>query len=272
VIEFDDLNGDIQPYSKLKTAITDESVSGRILGSTKEVMVSTRTLILSSGNNVDPVRDMSRRVLTINLDPRCETPAERVFKNPNLLSDVKAKRGQLVSDCLTIVRGWIVAGRPKAELPSLASFNQWSDLCRQPLVWLGLADPAAKIFEQMKDDPDAELLGRFLDAWAFEIGSSAVMVRDLCDRWRDYGGSALAQLISEIAEERGGAINRARLGRWIKRHQGRFIGDMRLIPEKNGRNASAWKLSGMSGLSGNSSQSLKVSNSYENLDEIEIVF
>lgn len=33
------------------------------------VMVGTRMLVLSSGNNVGPTADMNRRVVTINLDP-----------------------------------------------------------------------------------------------------------------------------------------------------------------------------------------------------------
>lgn len=259
VIEFDDLSGDILPFAKLKTVITDESVSGRILGQTKEITVSTRTLILSSGNNVGAIRDMSRRVLTINIDPMCETPATRTFKRPHLLAEVKANRGQHVSDCLTIVRAWHLAGRPEADIPPIASFTEWSGLCRQSLVWLGLPDPAAKMFEQMSDDPDAELLGRFMQAWQSIFGATPAMVRDVVSRSEHLSGSELSHVVREIAEERG-IINRERLGRWIRRHEGRFIGNVRLVPEKNGRNSKAWRVSGSSGLSGYSSQPEKVSN------------
>lgn len=261
VIEFDDLSGDILPFAKLKTAITDESVSGRILGQTKEITVSTRTLILSSGNNVGAIRDMCRRVLTINIDPMCETPATRTFKRPHLLAEVKANRGQHISDCLTIVRAWHLAGRPESDIPPIASFTDWSGFCRQSLVWLGLPDPAAKMFEQMSDDPDAELLGRFMQAWQGEFCTSPAMVRDLVSNVEQRPSSELAHVVREIAEERGGQISRERLGRWIKRHEGRFIGNLRLVPEKNSRNSKAWRVSGMSGLSGYSSQPAKVADS-----------
>jgi hypothetical protein len=89
VIEFDDLNTDLLPFDKLKTALTEESISGRILGVSKDATVSTRTLFLSSGNNVGPIKDMCRRVLTINIDPMCATPATRHFKRPNLLNEVR---------------------------------------------------------------------------------------------------------------------------------------------------------------------------------------
>jgi hypothetical protein len=116
VIEFDDLNTDLLPFDKLKTAITEESISGRILGVSKDATVSTRTLFLSSGNNVGPIKDMCRRVLTINIDPMCATPATRHFKRPNLLNEVRTNRGKFVSDALTIVKAWALAGRRNQTL------------------------------------------------------------------------------------------------------------------------------------------------------------
>jgi hypothetical protein len=243
VIEFDDLTGDIQPYSALKTAITEEAITGRILGVSKDATVSTRTLFLSSGNNVGPIRDMTRRVLTIHIDPLCETPATRRFTHPHLLQEVKAQRGAFVSDAFTIIKAWLTAGKPEADIPPIASFADWSGLCRHSLIWLGLPDPAARMFEAMADDPDAELLGRLMIVWAENIGTGPAMVRDLIDRGELDKGGELDSVIREIAEERGGIINRHRLGRWIKRHEGRFVGNMRLIPEKSGRNVSAWRVS-----------------------------
>ncbi|MDD2743779.1 MAG: hypothetical protein PHV02_16050 [Rhodocyclaceae bacterium] len=241
VIEFDDLNGDIIPFDKLKTAITEESISGRILGVSKDATVSTRVLILSSGNNVGPIRDMTRRVLTINIDPACESPATRHFKRPDLLKEVKRDRGQYVSAALTIVKAWTLAGKPRADIPALASFGDWSGYCRHSLVWLGLPDPAARIFEQMADDPDADVLRRFMSAWFECFGTRAAGVRDLVERSDFDPKGEVSSVIREIAEERGGLINRRTLGRWIKRHEGRFIDDMRIIPERSaGRNASAW--------------------------------
>lgn len=65
------------PYASLMTALTEEFVNGRILGQSKTQDASTNVLFLSSGNNVQPVRDATRRVITITLDPQCETPATR---------------------------------------------------------------------------------------------------------------------------------------------------------------------------------------------------
>ncbi|MDP1926695.1 MAG: hypothetical protein Q8K57_18140, partial [Thiobacillus sp.] len=133
VIEFDNLTGDLVAHKSLCTVLTSEFMSGRILGVSKTATVSTRALFLSSGNNVGPIQDMTRRCLSIRLDPGCETPAARSFTRPDLVRDVLRERGRYVSATLTIVRAWIVAGKPETICKSLAGYGDWSDLCRQPL-------------------------------------------------------------------------------------------------------------------------------------------
>ncbi|NOU14230.1 MAG: hypothetical protein HOO92_09780, partial [Methylococcaceae bacterium] len=112
VVEFDNLTSDLIPHKSLCTTLTSEFISGRVLGQSKTAEVGTRALFLSSGNNVEPVRDMTRRTLTITLDPACETPAARDF-NKHPVAEVRANRGHYVSLALIIVRAWHCADRPK---------------------------------------------------------------------------------------------------------------------------------------------------------------
>jgi len=76
-VEFDDMDTDWIPHGAIKRMLTAESITDRILGVSKTATVSTRTLVLGSGNNVGPIRDLLRRVLTIHLDPRCASPATK---------------------------------------------------------------------------------------------------------------------------------------------------------------------------------------------------
>ena len=257
VIEFDDLSTDLLPFDKLKTAITEESITGRILGLSKDATVSTRTLLMASGNNVSPLRDMTRRVLTINIDPRCASPATRKFARPDLLSEVRANRASHVADALTVVRAWILAGRPRADVPNIASFAAWSDYCRHPLMWLGLPDPAAGMFSQMADDPDADTLARLLHALLNEFSTAPAMVREIIKRadWTPDG--PLAEVVKDIAEEKG-QLNRNRLGWWMRRHEGRVVDGMRLLAEKSSRGASAWRVQVLQVLQVAAGQSRKV--------------
>ncbi len=242
VIEFDNLTSDIFPHKSLCTALTSEFMTGRILGESRTATVSTRTLFLSSGNNVSPIKDMTRRCITINLDPKCETPAARVFKNPNLLKQVQENRGAYVSAALTIILAWIKAGQPISECIQVANYLDWSDLCRQPLLWLGLDDPAVSIFEAMNDDPDQELLGRLLHAWYKEFGTTPRMVRDAVNRVNILSKDhELSEILFEIASDKN-MINRKILGHWIKRNQNRIVDGMRFVCATGNRSAKAYRV------------------------------
>ena len=181
VIEFDNLTSDLLAHKSLCTALTSEHITGRILGVSKTATVRTRALFLSSGNNVGPVQDMTRRCITIHLAPQCEVPAAREFQRPELVGRCCVSAAA-TSLRLTIARAWLVAGRPKTQCRSLAGFGEWSDLCRQPLLWLGQADPTESVFQAMAEDPDRETLGRLLTTWQSVFGKTPAMVRDAVER------------------------------------------------------------------------------------------
>lgn len=239
VLEFDNLTSDIIPHKSLCTTLTSEYLTGRILGVSKTTTVGTRTLFLSSGNNVSPVADMARRCLTITLDPKCETPANKVYKNTSLIQDVLKEREKFVSYALTIIRAWIVAGRPKSECTPLAGYSEWSDLCRQPLLWLGLPDCTHSISEAMSDDPDRETLGRLLHSWKYCFGHTPKMVRDAVCKSND--NNELSDVLKDIAGDKQG-INRRVLGRWIKRNSNRIVDGIRIVKATGTRSAEAWKI------------------------------
>jgi hypothetical protein len=250
VIEFDNLTGDLVAHKSLCTVLTSEHMSGRILGVSKTATVNTRTLFLSSGNNVGAVQDMTRRCLTIHLSPECEVPAARSFTRPDLVREVLGERGRYVSAALTIVRAWIVAGRPMTVCKSLAGFSDWSALCRQPLLWLGLADATASVFKAMAEDPDRETLSRLLTAWKSVFGKTAAMVRDAVKRASEIGAEhgELREVLRDIADERG-EINRRKLGWWIKRHAGRIVDGQRFARASGNRSAEAWQVESVSTVS-----------------------
>jgi hypothetical protein len=257
VVEFDNLTGDLLAHKSLCTALTSEFISGRILGVSKMATVSTRTLFLSNGNNVGPVQDMTRRCISIHLDPGCETPAARRFKRPDLVQEVLRERGRYVSAALTIVRAWIVAGRPKTACRPLAGYGDWSDLCRQPLLWLNCADPSLSIFEAMSEDPDRETLGRLLMAWQSVFGRMPAMVRDAVKQTQGPLDEQieLREVLHDIADERG-EINRRKLGWWIRRNAGRIIDGRRFVRASGHRSAEAWQVEEMKSVSPVSSVSV----------------
>lgn len=241
VVTFDNLTTDLIPFKSLCSALTEEFLTGRILGVSKTATVGTRALFLSSGNNVGPVKDMARRCITVSLDPQVETPATRQFSG-DPLGTVRAERERYASLALTVIRAWIAAGQTPVNCRPLASYAQWSSWVRQPLLWLGLPDPAERVFEQLAQDPDRETLGRLLAAWKRVHGNRPAMIREAVSAaetgFTDEAKN-LRECLLEVAEERG-EINRRRLGRWIARHQGRIVDGLRFVRASGTTSAERW--------------------------------
>ena len=246
-VMFDNLTNDLYPYESMCSALTSEYLTDRILGGSKTATVNTRTLMLSCGNNVGPVGDMTRRTVTIALDPKCETPAARTFA-ADPLTVVMENREKYVSHALTIIRAYLCAGAPAvqtadgAPLRTLASYGAWSRWARAPLVWLGLPDPAASVFERMDDDPDKGMLCRLMHAWRDLFGAKDVAVRDIVNSAESISGNSnLEDVVREIAEDRG-QVNRRRLGRWVARHEDRIADGMRIVRGRAAGGSERWRL------------------------------
>ena len=230
-IVFDNLTTDIYAHKSLCMALTETTINGRVLGVSRTVDVSTRALILSSGNNVGPVQDMTRRVMSIHLNPQEANPATREFGRPNLIEEVRNKRGIYISCALTMITAWIQAGCPKTEnVRSLGSFSQWSDWCRQPLLWLGRQDPAERLFETLVEDPEREQVGLLFACLVTIFETRPFTVKDVAIK---VGLSDWKSDENDILESAGlktnGVIDRRRLGWWFKHHEGWSVNGVKLI-------------------------------------------
>lgn len=221
VIEFDDMDTDWIPHGVVKRMLTADSISDRILGVSKTATVSTRTLFLGSGNNVGPVRDLLRRVLTIHLDPRCAVPASLTYVGKPV-EKVRQNRRLYVSAVLTIIQAWHKAGKPKQQTGNIVTYDgAWSDYCRYSLMWLGLPDPATALLDQIKQDPDSDALGSLMREWIKEFGSAAVTTRKAIKR--AYDKPDLYEAMLEFPVEDGGNINHSKLGWLLRKHSNRVV-------------------------------------------------
>jgi hypothetical protein len=240
VIEFDDMDTDWIPHGTIKRMLTAEQITDRILGVSKTATVSTRALFLGSGNNVGPIRDLLRRVLTIHVDPRCATPATLAYKGFPV-EKVRQRRGAYVAAVLTIIQAWRKAGSPRAAVDSIVTFGgAWSDYCRYPLLWLGQPDPAASLLEQVRSDPDGDALGGLMTEWHAMFGSTPTTLRKALEV--AGGCPELFDAIREFpVEERGGEISRKKLG-WILRKNSNRISRGLEFQQGEADGRTAWRV------------------------------
>jgi RepB DNA-primase from phage plasmid len=239
-VEFDDMDTDWIPHGVIKRMLTAETITDRILGVSKVATVGTRTLFLGSGNNVGPVRDLLRRVLTIHVDPRCATPATIRYRG-SPVDEVRQRRGLYVAAVLTIIQAWRRAGSLRAEVDSIVSYGgAWSDYCRYPLMWLGHPDPATALLEQVRHDPDGDALSSLMTEWRAVFGSTPTTVRKAVEA-AIYNQPNLLDAMREFPVEERGEINRSKLGWLLKKNANRIVGGFEFQQaEADGR--TAWRV------------------------------
>ncbi len=231
--------------------MTSEYMSGRILGVSKTATVSTRVLFLSSGNNVGPVQDMTRRCITIHLDPGCEVPAARTFIAARVGAECAARTRPV---CLGGIdhRASLDRGRQAEGGLQVAGGLSATGLISagsRCFGW-GVADPTESVFEAMAEDPDRETLADSFVAWQAVFGRQPAMVRDAVKQASSFinRDARLREVLHDIADERG-EINRRRLGWWIKRHAGRIVDGRRFVRASGNRSAEAWYVESVSPVS-----------------------
>ena len=240
VVLFDNVE---QPLASdaLCTILTQEAWQSRLLGANKQVRVPTNALFLATGNNLELRGDLSTRAIVARMDAGMEDPGQREFDR-DLKVWVPDNRARLIAAALTVLRGYVAAGRP-GELRPFGRFEDWSRLVRGALVWLGEADPCDTRSQIVARDPQREVLAELLTAWLHHPRFGL--------RWR---GTASEMLAHSPAETDGGRLSRAleaacprgatarALGRYLSKVRGRIVDGMRVQGRIDAKHGSRWWL------------------------------
>lgn len=182
----------------LDAALTSPEWSDRVLGQSQKVSGPLTITWFATVNNVVIQADTLRRSVLIGLETDEERPEERTdIADPDLAGTVRANRVHLAAAALTILRAYHVAGRPEVGLTHLGSYEAWSKLVRNAVVWTGLPDPLATRKElASRADRAGNALSLLLDG-----------IRDLD---QDGQGLTTQEIIAKVAPEYEGG-NEARL-------------------------------------------------------------
>jgi hypothetical protein len=205
-------------------ALTQEKLNIRMLGLSRNVETPVNATIFATGNNLTIAGDLVRRSLMCSLDAKCERPELRTF-NVDAIKTVRGNRGRLVTAALTVLRAWQVAREREAlSLPPLGSFEQWSRRIREPLVWLGRADPCGTIDRVRENDPTREALWTVVVQWEEHLGhEQKYAVQDVI-RLAAPEADFQTALVAVASNQKGLLVSNDRLGRWLKKVQGKERG------------------------------------------------
>ena len=157
---------------------TSVTYSDRKLGVSETASMPNTAVAFLTGNNLTPAGDLARRSIVVRLDADVDSRAlrERQFEIGDLRSYVRAHRAELLVAALTIVRAFVMAGAPPQATP-LPSFAQWSQLARDPLIWLELPDPL--VTQDQETDNEAAPLDAAFEAIARWCGDQWFLSNEL---------------------------------------------------------------------------------------------
>jgi putative DNA primase/helicase len=215
--------------------LTQEQVSCRVLGQSLNLKLPTLATFCATGNSLRFAGDLVRRVVRIDLDAGVERPEERTF-DTDVTATALAHRERFVVAALTILRAFMVGRRP-LHRPRLGGFEQWSDLVRCALLWLGEIDPLENAQKVRDNDPERERVSSILAA--LPTGKSWT-VRSIAKDIDPVG--LLAEALSEFFE-RGRGFNATGFGHFLKKHSGRIIDGRRVVSAGRDRqNVAMWRV------------------------------
>lgn len=245
----------------MDAALTATEWSDRILGSSTTVKLPLAITWYATGNNVALVGDMQRRVLHVRLESPEANPEDRVgFRHENVEAYAREHRAELVTAALTVLRAYVLAGRPRHGLAPWGSFSGWSDLIRGAIVWAGHADPA-ETRQELRAEADftAGALRGLIAGWpevAKRYGghcTAAMALRELDRDDRDAFGqqrpvmyAALREALAELIQTAPGKLPSTRqLGYTLRAYKGRVVmcadGALRALSlAKTGNEGAMW--------------------------------
>jgi hypothetical protein len=244
----------------LAMAVTTQAMTGRLLGQTQMINAPWNAVLFATGNNLSYRGDMSRRVVPIALDIRMEKPEERSgFLHAQLEPWVMQERPHLVACALTILRAYVVAGSPAQGLTPYGSFEAWSDLVRNAVVWLGEADPCEgrqDLAAQM--DEGYEQLACLLTTWeaCYPLDATGTSTDRTINQVKQdmalYAAASSAPpttwdelrqaLIAFDRRYDGKTLDTTRVGNALRAVEGRVIGQTRLKRHGEYRHNALWRV------------------------------
>jgi hypothetical protein len=240
-IWFDNVPDGIKVRSSVLEAFLTSAVwKDRKLGESVTSAIPNKTVLVASGNNMTPVSALARRSIVVRLDANTEHLRERVFKIVNPHRHIMEHRAQLLVDALTIIRAYISL-KAFVKMPvELPSFERWSHLARNPLIWLGMADPVVTQLNETDDETKnvgpifKKLVANFGDK-TFTAGDMARVVGSLSDEKNELSDALMQMGCAE-------PNNPIKVGYWLRASKDKIGSGYKLMHDGHNKFGVRWKL------------------------------
>jgi len=219
----------------LAMALTAPVFSDRVLGQTATFRATVRNVWMFTANNPVMSLEIARRTVRIRIDTNEEKPWQRdTFTHKNLRAWADTHRGDLVHAALTLVRAWIVAGKPMADV-TLGSYEEWAATMGGILATANVPnflDNMAAFYEAA--DVEGAAWRQFVARWAEAHGSNKVGVGDLF---------TLASEVDSFDFGKGGdRSQRTSFGAQLTKQRDRIYDGYRITLAGEYRKAKQWRL------------------------------
>ena len=156
IILLDNASDRRQLYSSsLASVLTTVRWTDRKLGQSAMASVPNNALWMMTANNPNLHLELTRRCIRLRIDPRVDRPWKRTsFKHPEITAWAKENRSALVGAILTLIRAWMVVGKP-LDRARLGSFERWSAVMGGILSVAGISGFLANL-DQLYEAADVE--------------------------------------------------------------------------------------------------------------------
>jgi hypothetical protein len=232
----------------LCSILTQHEYKDRVLGSNETRTVLTNATFLVTGNNLVFMGDISTRSLLCKLDPKLERPEEKTF-DVDLRTYIPQHRPQLVKAGLTILRAYFIAGKPVQNIKQFGRFEEWSNLIRSAIVWLGMADPCESRREIEESDPVRIQLSALFTAWYNIFGEQPIKVKTLVHeavirmtQEPDDTQESLYDVILDLVGDNKDVINKRSLAKKLFAYKNRIENGLRLEQGERNQGTTQWRI------------------------------
>jgi putative DNA primase/helicase len=211
---------------ELCNALTTTRYSDRRLGHTERYVLDARVLWIVNGNNLALTGDISRRVIISTIDPQEERPENRSFRVPHLLRHVERHRDELAPAALTVLKAFALVNPPSQAKP-LGSFERWSRMVREALIWVGMPDPCETTDDANEAEPETQALAAVLRTWRAAYTSEPKTAPQIVNRTELFARHELRDaLVAALGGDQ--EVDARGLGNFLRRWKGVVTQGMRL--------------------------------------------